>query len=441
MERIITKRQMNTKRYILLFVLKFICLTLQGQGFIVKDIVELTSDLTARTNVQLDSNGKECALVRVNIPSIRNVEFSKQLILEQEYLPGEYIFYIPEGTKQIPYTYDNTIKGIIDFDTFNIEVKGKSVYRCTLELPTKAKNGNAGDLVVLSNPENAVILVDGIPKGETPLRIVNIPAGKHTISVPNNFGYSISDTIIDILANQKNTISLHLLESDVHNMNIEYVHYGADTSSSKWSKYKIIERNGKKGIIDLLGNEIVPCIFDDVFPELQNGFFKVTDNKKQGLYEPGKGLIVPPSYQIIYTFASNTHKSQFMCVTKKTESGQKYGYINCEGKEIVPCVYDNASQYEKEGFYIVEANGKHGYLKINNKSIEQFISPMFNYATPFDNGYAMAILQKTQRERVLIILEHTGKGGELNPLYKFPRGILIPNIRKTREIIGNKSNH
>ena len=84
-----------------------ICLVLStGNSFAqeirVRNISQLTTDLSARSVARLDDNNKECAIVRVNIPSIKTIKF-ENIVGEVEYNAGEYILYVSEGTNQIPF--------------------------------------------------------------------------------------------------------------------------------------------------------------------------------------------------------------------------------------------------------------------------------------------------------------------------------------------------
>ncbi len=42
----------------------------------------------------------------------------------------------------------------------------------------------------------------------------------------------------------------------------------------------------------------------------------------------------------------------------------KWGFINKEGKEVIPCKYDVAFEFN-EGLALVQLNGKFGYIDIN----------------------------------------------------------------------------
>ena len=64
---------------------------------------ESTTDLKARTEPRVDLNNDPCALLRVEIPTLENLKFSGGLgvVGSVEHNPGEYLVYLPNGTKKI----------------------------------------------------------------------------------------------------------------------------------------------------------------------------------------------------------------------------------------------------------------------------------------------------------------------------------------------------
>ena len=63
------------------------------------------------------------------------------------------------------------------------------------------------------------------------------------------------------------------------------------------------------------------------------------------------------------------------------------GYINDEGRLVIPCNFDLAHQFS-EGFALVKPKGKnqgYGYI---DKTGAMIINPIFNHAEDFKNGLA-----------------------------------------------------
>lgn len=312
-----------------------------AQNYYVSNIAELTNDLAARRKPVTDENGKGCALVRVNIPSVNGISFESSIVGKPEFLPGEYNVYLRANSKSLSFTVDGN-KYDVDFSKFNITLEDKKCYRVVL----KKRSPNSPQktrTTIDANYDNVVVMIDGKPVGQTPLVINNITPGKHVISIPNTFGVTMSDQTVNISAN--NDIKLTLHKEPRKTIRIEQVRssdgdgFGIENTFGT----NIKEANGKKGLVDYAGNMLVPCEFDYVYPVIQNGYYAVKKNKKSGLYETGKGLVVPCVYDIICTYKSHTHKD-YMTVCKN----EKWGVMSPTGKIVVPIEYENEPEFYKD---------------------------------------------------------------------------------------------
>ncbi|MEQ9303549.1 MAG: WG repeat-containing protein, partial [Marinoscillum sp.] len=76
--------------------------------------------------------------------------------------------------------------------------------------------------------------------------------------------------------------------------------------------------------------------------------------------------IIPPKYERIYDFGSKG-ASHFAMVKK---SGL-YGFINKQGLEVVPPIYDKISYFDRENsnWALVERNGKFGFIDKDGKVV------------------------------------------------------------------------
>ena len=121
---------------------------------------------------------------------------------------------------------------------------------------------------------------------------------------------------------------------------------GIESMSNLIITYKT---EGLWGVIDYNGNVIVPCIYSLVLPEWnktknQSWFLvKSSDGKFGLLHSDGSGWI-DTKYTNYLTF-NPSNPYMFVNVGGKVEGaytiGGKWGAIDIDGKEIVPCVYDN----------------------------------------------------------------------------------------------------
>jgi hypothetical protein len=169
-------------------------------------------------------------------------------------------------------------------------------------------------------------------------------------------------------------------------------------------------RNGKWGYIDENGKEVVPCKYytvsdfkkgwawvsngfclywlDSTFREIKDADY---DRMKQGVPdESGE-----PALYIVNRFG-------------------KYGFINKNREEVVPCRYQEVSEF-KEGLSRVKDGGKWGFI---DKTGREVIPCRYDVAYDFDHGWAtvhkgmMAVkVDKTGREMNALEFWYLKTGG------------------------------
>lgn len=86
-----------------------------------------------------------------------------------------------------------------------------------------------------------------------------------------------------------------------------------------------------------------------------------------------KEMTVPAVYDEVFNF-----KNDICCVQK----GEKFGFINRQGEEIIPIEYDCANSFS-EGYACVFKNEKCGYINANNETVIDFD---FDAGTPVTGG-------------------------------------------------------
>lgn len=134
------------KKCFLFFLLLIGILQVSAQEIKVVSIKLMQSDLTARTDPRMSADGQACALIRIVVPMVKNIQFSNTLMIgDQEYIPGEYKVWVYPGTKKLKFRHENYPSGEIVFadylkdeDGNPIPIEGKSVYRIELDVPTIA---------------------------------------------------------------------------------------------------------------------------------------------------------------------------------------------------------------------------------------------------------------------------------------------------------------
>jgi len=129
--------------------------------------------------------------------------------------------------------------------------------------------------------------------------------------------------------------------------------------------------------------------YDYVYSAEDNGWIQVELNDKKGFIDKNGKEIVPPKYDFIYGDEDNGWR--------KVELNDKKGFIDKNGKEIVPPKYDYIYSADDNGWRKVELNGKKGFIDKNGKEI---VHPEYDYIYSWSGG--------------LLKVEKNGKKGYVN---------------------------
>ena len=125
--------------------------------------------------------------------------------------------------------------------------------------------------------------------------------------------------------------------------------------------YAEVILDGKSGLIDHEGHEVVPCKYDDVSVTSSDvGYVNAVLNGKTGtidLNDKGK-VLIPFKYDRVLAYQL---KEYGYC---EVESNGKVGVVDASGKEIVPCLYEDTSPHNfRDGDYMeVTLDGKKGVV-------------------------------------------------------------------------------
>lgn len=120
-----------------------------------------------------------------------------------------------------------------------------------------------------------------------------------------------------------------------------------------------VERGEGEGVYDNQGNELLSCIYDNVF--IQGEYITFELNGKEGLYSiKEKKEILKCEYHYL------SYPQEGLVVFKKEKDG-KYGYMDMKGKVIIEPQYDDAASFEegvaqvtKEGVTSIIIHPLHG---------------------------------------------------------------------------------
>lgn len=137
------------------------------------------------------------------------------------------------------------------------------------------------------------------------------------------------------------------------------------------------KKDGKYGLITLEGKEITKPIYDQITSiHYKEGTFLVKQDQKVGVINMKGKMIIPIEYETItsdnYYNETTKNKTTGFIVSKRTEDGYRYGYINYRGSTILNTEYTELERVteipnENELYFIAFQNGQAGLLK--NKEV------------------------------------------------------------------------
>lgn len=123
----------------------------------------------------------------------------------------------------------------------------------------------------------------------------------------------------------------------------------------------VVGKKGKYGVIHRSGKEIVPYCYDGI-GNFSDGLAVIEQGKASGLIDrTGKEVVSPGRYSYISPF----HEDMALVLAL---GKNKYGYINKSGKEVIPCIYDSAEDFEG-GFALVRQGNREFFIDRDGKEV------------------------------------------------------------------------
>ena len=116
-------------------------LNFNAQGIKVNKFEQMANDSTARIIPRKDINGIECALIKVkNLKP--GVSFDKKSVVgDVEYRDGDYLVYVPNGSKRLKITLPNCLPLEIVYEDYGIKtVRSKTTYYLTFDNRLKVRS-------------------------------------------------------------------------------------------------------------------------------------------------------------------------------------------------------------------------------------------------------------------------------------------------------------
>lgn len=119
-----------------------------------------------------------------------------------------------------------------------------------------------------------------------------------------------------------------------------------------------VKQNGKWGILDYSGNEIVPFEFEEIISlSYSEGLIGIKKDGKWGFVDREGNSVVPTKYDSIFPLYGK------FGITK-VQLNRKWGLLDREGEELTNINYARVEMFGK-GIMLVEINGKLEFLSFD----------------------------------------------------------------------------
>ena len=140
-----------------------------------------------------------------------------------------------------------------------------------------------------------------------------------------------------------------------------------DKNSNVWYEENVlrIKKNGKYGLIDLNGKELLPAEYDEitVLEVIENSLIIKKDGKV-GLVNDTGSVIIDANYKGIKGLG-DTYKDGYITID---EQG-RYGLISATKKQILENKYDEILQVPLKEYYAIKENGKQKLINSNGEAL------------------------------------------------------------------------
>ncbi len=128
-----------------------------------------------------------------------------------------------------------------------------------------------------------------------------------------------------------------------------------DENNNLWYESNVlkVQKAGKYGLINLDGNEILPCEYDSIstMKGVKNCLV-VKNDVNTGIVDTSGKIVVPVQYPSVEVIAKNTDNGY---IVKNNEN--KYGVIKSDGNFVLDCKYDAIENIIDENRFLVKENG------------------------------------------------------------------------------------
>lgn len=202
------------KFYLLILILFLSVIDVSAQNIVPKRLRMLNTDILAQTQPRLDNEGNKCAVIRVDIVGVKNMEFV-EAIGDVKYANNEYIVYVPDGTQTLTYSIAD-IRNTINLEEYGPEISGGSTYRFIFETENKLRSA-----IFYVKPNTAKITIANktVSLDETGTGSIDLPIGEYNYQIIAG-GYLEESGLIELKEEELFTAKDIALEPITYNVAI-----------------------------------------------------------------------------------------------------------------------------------------------------------------------------------------------------------------------------
>ena len=140
-----------------------------------------------------------------------------------------------------------------------------------------------------------------------------------------------------------------------------------DKNNNLWYEDNVlkVQKDNKYGLIDLSGQEILPCEYDDitVVAGVKNSI-KVQKDGKYGLVTTEGTTILEPKYNDILNFGED-YKNGYIVINAE----KKYGVVDYLGKQLLEEKYEKVEQIYGKNFFVIKEAEKQKLINASGEVI------------------------------------------------------------------------
>lgn len=125
----------------------------------------------------------------------------------------------------------------------------------------------------------------------------------------------------------------------------------------------LVRKNGKRGYIDKDGKEVIPLIYKYAVPFFGN-MALVSKDANKCYYIDRSGKMIAP-FDFVYANIFSMTKEGIIV----WNDDKKQGFVNNEGKLVLPCIYDDISLGYCDDLLCVQKDNDFGYYNTTGKEI------------------------------------------------------------------------